>query len=572
MSPDSHDDEDDDDFDSDVVGSLDDLDDDDDDFADDDDDEDLDEDDSDLDTEPQAVAAPVEVEEAGFAEGQGAATPMVSADIPVVSAADREREQAEERLAADANTLFSHWHVDPELAKHPDGFVVANFPKELQTALAHRDKLLEFEGNNATTVARLVADFTVSIDQLINTIHGVKQYWNNLVARGVGTIKGRSVVFTLDDFKEDLRALRAEYPQAFLEGSGASKTLVVETPPIVLHGIEFGSFLIKFKLSKLTEVRRNGFVHNETFTVIATNPRMAPGVSTVTHPHVRANILCLGSSDTVRAIYAALCDGRLFDFVDMMCGILKTYNPDSPHVKLEVWDSVPCASCTSPIARASAVTAACQCGECRKVLCGSCRYKCGACLGLRCVTHTSVCKYCQNRRCNTCIVAGSVDANGRYSTCTRCAALLCTECKQYSPAGLSGGHCARCRERARIAAAAAVPSVATEPVPTVATLPASEAVAAVRAARVVETGFATRPAGIPVVAGPAPAPNPPAPVSPPPSSNLLGAQGDPGLTLDEVSGETGFAPSVRNPATIQNGPRRRVAADVQSWEDFSQGQ
>ena len=108
--------------------------------------------------------------------------------------------------------------------------------------------------------------------------------------------------------------------------------------PITLEDVYLGEFEIRLDVFRLSELSSR-----IPYTVIALHPHPASSSDDVTHPHVSGRHLCEG--DGSAAIRAALSHGRLFDFFSMVLGVLRTYNSDSPYVRLEDWNGVSCYDC-----------------------------------------------------------------------------------------------------------------------------------------------------------------------------------------------------------------------------------
>ena len=97
-------------------------------------------------------------------------------------------------------------------------------------------------------------------------------------------------------------------------------------------------------------------------------------IDNVTHPHVMDEHLCEGDGRT--AIRQALGQGRLLDFFMLVAGGLRTYNPESPFVALEMWHGETCSDCGAVVDDDERF--ACQ--RCDETVCSECEDRL---LGLR---------------------------------------------------------------------------------------------------------------------------------------------------------------------------------------------
>ncbi len=133
---------------------------------------------------------------------------------------------------------------------------------------------------------------------------------------------------TLSEILAELKAVEAQFGDLELEDE--DYVLSVTTEPIILEDVYLGPFRIALYLGRLHELSQRTVYYIE-----ALEPHPAATDDSITHPHVNNDVLCEG--DGLVAIRAALAEGRLFDFFEMVCSVLNTYNPDSPYVALSDW-------------------------------------------------------------------------------------------------------------------------------------------------------------------------------------------------------------------------------------------
>lgn len=65
------------------------------------------------------------------------------------------------------------------------------------------------------------------------------------------------------------------------------------------------------------------------------------------HPHVKANVLCLG--DYTNILSAAAGAGQILVYVEQISTCLTHYNPESPHLGINLWHVGTCQTCGSSI-------------------------------------------------------------------------------------------------------------------------------------------------------------------------------------------------------------------------------
>lgn len=133
---------------------------------------------------------------------------------------------------------------------------------------------------------------------------------------------------------EELNQLDQEFDTVHIGERGA--TLTVHTEPITLEEVALGPFAIELDLTTMDRSRPR-------YEIEALEPNPASGNDSVPHPHVQSGRLCEGEATT--AITAALREGRLCEFFLIVRQVLRTYNPASPYVNLDDWDSAGCHEC-----------------------------------------------------------------------------------------------------------------------------------------------------------------------------------------------------------------------------------
>jgi len=145
---------------------------------------------------------------------------------------------------------------------------------------------------------------------------------------------------TEKSLREEIDALEEEFDEVEWD----RREISVCTPPITLEDVHLGAFRLSISWDNIFESLRVG----------ALNPNPAAGDESVIHPHVKDNELCPG--EAAGPMLSALVDARLADFFTIVRRTLETYNPRSPHVSLENWDSAGCENCGS--------AASCSCQYC----------------------------------------------------------------------------------------------------------------------------------------------------------------------------------------------------------------
>lgn len=203
---------------------------------------------------------------------------------------------------------------------------------------------------------------------------------------------------------EELSQIQQEFCHVGFDNG--EQLLSVTTEPIVLDGVYLGPFEIQLSLDKLCELYRE-----PAYRVIALEPHPAASAEEITHPHVTNDQLCEG--DGYAAITAALEQGRLCDFFNLVSSILNTYNPDSPYVRLDDWRGVACCGCGYVTDDDDIF----MCSFCSNQFCGDCCTYCRSCDESICNSCAKECQICQEPTCRNCA-----------AKCTQCGLVCCPSC------------------------------------------------------------------------------------------------------------------------------------------------
>jgi hypothetical protein len=203
---------------------------------------------------------------------------------------------------------------------------------------------------------------------------------------------------------EELKQLQQEFGQ--IDFNKETNTLSVITEPITLQEVYLGPFEIKLELNRLSELCRSS-----PYYCIALDPHPAATSEEVTHPHVSNDRLCEGEGNS--AIRAALEQGRLCDFFTIVRGILNTYSPDSPYVRLDEWDGTACHDCGYVVDSESSY----WCTFCDEGYCDQCCSSCHSCYETVCNGCSQLCHACEETTCPNCI-----------GECAECGLLFCNLC------------------------------------------------------------------------------------------------------------------------------------------------
>ena len=207
------------------------------------------------------------------------------------------------------------------------------------------------------------------------------------------------------DILADLQQTQEEFDQFKYVEDG--ELLVVTTEPIELEGWHLGEFEIQLHIASLAEMKR----HSSIYRIVALDPHPAACNESVTHPHVSDEHLCEG--DASAAIQAALTNGRICDFFQLVMAVLTNYNPNSPYVALADWEGRPCYDCGYTMSADDTH----WCASCENDFCDDC---------------TSYCRRCDETTCRGCLeecsVCGDLVCSSCKTTCPDCGRLICRNC------------------------------------------------------------------------------------------------------------------------------------------------
>jgi hypothetical protein len=185
--------------------------------------------------------------------------------------------------------------------------------------------------------------------------------------------------------------------------------LVVTTESIELEGYYLGEFEIRLQIGSLSEFKR----HSAIYRIVAIDPHPAACNEAVTHPHVSDEHMCEG--DASAAIEAALTNGRVCDFFQLVTAVLTNYNPNSPYVALSDWEGRPCYDCGYTMGGDEIH----WCSSCEEDFCDEC---------------TSYCRRCDETTCRACLeecsVCGDLVCPSCKTKCPECGRSLCKTCQE----------------------------------------------------------------------------------------------------------------------------------------------
>jgi len=210
---------------------------------------------------------------------------------------------------------------------------------------------------------------------------------------------------TLDMIIADIRQIEDEFDE--LQFDLRTAIICVTTCPITLQDVYLGPFEIQLEIDNIPDVHRRA-----PYKIVATDPHPAASNSDITHPHVSGGGLCEG--DGQDAIIAALEQGRICDFFQIVRNILMTYNPDSPYVSLDEWYGVSCYECgefcsSDEIRHCNFCDydfcsyCSSWCRYCDATVCNGCRYVCQICDEIHCADCIKECKSCGESVCLGCL-------------------------------------------------------------------------------------------------------------------------------------------------------------------------
>ena len=255
-----------------------------------------------------------------------------------------------------------------------------------------------------------------AMDRVVSRISALQSTWRQLqlAASRQWTLSARILQQRLSDQLVDLRNY-CNHPQAGLQESqhrvsvktrtiheelvacqeqfnqfSIEKAIVsVVTDPIELEGNNLGRFRIEIDTSRCSNHQP---LHG--IQTIALDPNPAANDESITHPHVRDDLLCLGEASV--PLFHALEDGRLFDAFQLIDRMLHTYNEGSAYLTLEDWNGRTCEEC----GRSSSEEDMSYCERCGNGLCSRCQVVCDHCGNPYCFSHTD--ELGDERLCSRC--------------------------------------------------------------------------------------------------------------------------------------------------------------------------
>lgn len=264
------------------------------------------------------------------------------------------------------------------------------------------------------------------------TVRGIETWTSE--CRGAAELAERTVeILPAAGIHRELEALHEEFGGVRLGKKNGS--IAVTTEPITLGGVSLGPFEIQLEVRRgLSDTPRVETV----IRAVALDPCAAAADAEVTHPHVREGVPCLG--EAAGMIRRHLAAGRLYDMFVVARQMLRTYNEESAYVKLEEWDTLPCADCGG-VCESDAPC----CIVCGDVMCECCRGDCYDCGDSLCGAHGRECVACNILLCDACV-----------QLCFDCRKVLCGDC-------IEDERCEECKnERAKAEAEAEEETAATE--------------------------------------------------------------------------------------------------------------
>jgi len=212
---------------------------------------------------------------------------------------------------------------------------------------------------------------------------------------------------SIRDVHSDLGQVDQEFGGLFHDAR--EHAISVRTEEIELEGIYLGDFEIWLHIPCLGKTECH-----DSYRIRALDPHPAAEDESVTHPHVKDEILCPG--DAATGIRAALMHGRICDFFLIIQSVLNTYNPGSPHIALRDWDGgSSCYSCGYITASENLS----WCERCEYDFCESCISWCESCERTVCRDCMTECEACNEYFCHTCA-----------ATCPDCDRLICGSCRE----------------------------------------------------------------------------------------------------------------------------------------------
>jgi hypothetical protein len=209
--------------------------------------------------------------------------------------------------------------------------------------------------------------------------------------------------------------------------------LAVTTEPITLEHVELGRFEIQLHWERLAHLEGN-----DCFEIVALDPNPAQKNDSVTHPHVQSGSLCAGEAK--RPLRAALAQGRLTDAFCLIRSVLRTYNAESPHVRLEDWAGEDCYDCGYSIGEDGSY----YCPVCGHDYCEECSTCCAVCDQSNCRDCLGPCAVCEESCCKGCL---RNSARSERACCRSCLepCAICGANVAKDELTEEGRHCSVCR-------------------------------------------------------------------------------------------------------------------------------
>lgn len=190
---------------------------------------------------------------------------------------------------------------------------------------------------------------------------------------------------------EELVAAEEQFAEFSIEPRSGIVSIVSD--PVELEGVTLGSFRIEIDINGIPTRQILSSVKT-----IALDPNPASNDDSVTHPHVRDQVPCLG--DASLPVRNALREGRLCDAFQLISVMLSSYNQGSAYMALEDWSGQICSEC----ARSSSSDDTASCDRCGCSLCSRCSTSCDRCGSCFCSSHLyafneeeSLCRRCHDQ-------------------------------------------------------------------------------------------------------------------------------------------------------------------------------
>ncbi|MCY2924924.1 MAG: hypothetical protein NT031_05710, partial [Planctomycetota bacterium] len=215
-------------------------------------------------------------------------------------------------------------------------------------------------------------------------------YYTSHVDQALQGRKCRGTGFS--DILADLRQVEEEFDG--LRYDRGQKALSVTVGPVQLEGVYLGEFEIRLLVASMGQAGRS----RGSYRIVAMDPNPAGCNPSVTHPHVSDERLCEGEASA--PIRAALAEGRICDFFQLVNSVLTTYNASSPYVSLRDWNGRPCHDCGETMSESNSSS----CTSCDNDLCDGCISFCRNCDESTCPECLELCSACGEKMCPSCKV------------------------------------------------------------------------------------------------------------------------------------------------------------------------